>query len=436
MNKCIKVTIKNCNELDYKVMDKTLREIQYLTCKASNKAMQMYYMWEYERIDYKNKNGEYPDEKEAYGKIYRNVVEGEMKTIMNTINTANVGQTNAYVMKKWNADKSDILKYKKSVANFKLNMPIYLKNTSYKIYQGNNGYEVDCSIFNKSQELKHLTILIDKLDGNKTSTLNKMISGIYKQGAAQITRDNKGKWYLTLSFSFEAEKKELDLNRIVGVDVGITNALTMQIWDNTLIEWERVSWRECVLDGKELIHYRQKIQARRIALLKNSKIAEINTGKAGHGRTKRIENIDSMSEKVKHFRETLNHKYSRYVVDFAIKHNCGCIQMENLSGFGESVSETLLKNWSYYDLQHKIKYKAEEKGMNINFINPYCTSLRCSNCGNIDDKNRNCKNNQAKFKCTICEYEENADINAAKNISLPDIENLIKMKLKTKAKVK
>jgi len=412
-------------------MDKTLRDIQHLTCKASNKAMQMYYMWEYEKLKYKNKYGEYPNEKEMYGKTYRNVVEAEMKSIMNTFNTSNVGQTNAFVMKKWNNDKKDILNYRKSVANFKLDMPIYLKNCSYKLLQGNNGYEINCAIFNKSQDLKHLIFTIDKLDGNKKATLNKIMSGTYKQGALQIIK-KKNKWCLLISFGFEIDKKELDINRIVGVDVGITNALTMQIWDNKLQEWDRLSWRNCVLDGKELIHYRQKIMARRIALLKNSKVAQENTGKAGHGRTKRIEPINHMSDKVKNFRDTFNHKYSKYVIDFAIRNNCGNIQMEDLSGFGESVSETLLKNWSYYDLQQKIKYKAEENNIEINFINPKYTSLRCSSCGCIDKENRDCKKAQAKFECVICGHKENADINAAKNICLPNIEQIIKEQLKTK----
>ncbi|MFL0198873.1 RNA-guided endonuclease TnpB family protein [Clostridium sp. WILCCON 0269] len=164
------------------------------------------------------------------------------------------------------------------------------------------------------------------------------------------------------------------------------------------------------MDGKELIHYRQKIQARRTALLKNSKLAEKNKGKAGHGRTKRIEGVTRMSEKVKNFRDTLNHKYSRYVVDFAIKHDCGCIQVEDLSGYDKNAIETLLKNWSYYDLQQKIKYKAEEHGIEISFVNPKYTSLRCSSCGNIHKGNKDCKNNQAKFECAICGHEENAVI--------------------------
>ncbi|MFL0198135.1 RNA-guided endonuclease TnpB family protein [Clostridium sp. WILCCON 0269] len=167
-------------------------------------------------------------------------------------------------------------------------------------------------------------------------------------------------------------------------------------------------------------------------IIKNSKLAEESKGKAGHGRTKRIESITHMSEKIKCFRDTLNHKYSKYVVDFAIKNNCGCIQMEDLTGYSNGVTEAFLKNWSYYDLQQKIKYKAEECGIKMNFVNPKYTSLRCSSCGNIHKENRNCKSNQAKFECTICRHKENSDINAARNISLPDIEDIIKEQLKSK----
>lgn len=99
--------------------------------------------------------------------------------------------------------------------------------------------------------------------------------------------------------------------------------------------------------------------------------------------------------------------------------------MENLSGFTESQHEKFLRDWSYFDLQSKIKYKAEENGIEIKLINPYMTSKRCSKCGNIDYNNRDCKNNQSKFECVVCKYSDNADINDAENISLPNIEKII-----------
>lgn len=428
--KCIKVTIKSCNNIDWKSLNKVLSDIRYMTCKASNKAMQMYYMWENEKIEYKNSTGEYPNEHDKFGKTYRNVVESEMKLIMNTVNTSNVSQTNAFVMKKWNTDKKDILSLKKSLANFKLDMPIFIYNKNFKISQGNKGYEVDCAIYNKSQDIKHFTFLIDKLDNNKKTTLNKIISGIYKQGSAQIIQDKKGKWYLIISFSFEPQTKSLDPERILGIDLGITNVATMQIWDCNNHDWDWLSYKECMIDGKELIHFRQKIYARNRQLSIASKCA--GKGRIGHGYETRLKPVEVSRDKVNKFRDTYNHKTSRYIIDYAIKHNCGTIQMEDLSNFSNEQSQTLLKNWSYYDLQSKIEYKATEVGIIVKLIKPYMTSKRCSKCGCIDEANRDCKKNQAKFKCIVCNYEENADINAAKNISLPDIDKIIKEQLKIK----
>jgi putative transposase len=46
-------------------------------------------------------------------------------------------------------------------------------------------------------------------------------------------------------------------------------------------------------------------------------------------------------------------------------------------------------------------------------VNPRHTSQRCSCCGHTAKENRL---SQALFRCQSCGYEENADINAAKNI--------------------
>jgi len=47
-------------------------------------------------------------------------------------------------------------------------------------------------------------------------------------------------------------------------------------------------------------------------------------------------------------------------------------------------------------------------------ITPAFTSQRCSACGQVDGKSRE---SQAVFRCTVCGYACNADINAAKNIA-------------------
>ena len=68
-------------------------------------------------------------------------------------------------------------------------------------------------------------------------------------------------------------------------------------------------------------------------------------------------------------------------------------------------------------LINKTEYKAKENGIIVRKVNPQYTSQHCSKCGFIDRDNRL---SQAQFKCSKCDYSENADFNAARNIALLD----------------
>jgi IS605 OrfB family transposase len=393
----------------------------------------------YESMEYKNLYGQTLDVKPLCGKSFDAYVEYQMKEIMNVCNTGNVAQTRQFVTNRFKDDKSKgLLKNEVNGSNFKKDMPIIIHNKMFKLIQTDNGYSIECGLFNREKQketaINRVTFIMDKLDGNGKSTLNRIISGQYKQGSGQIIQDKKGKWYFIISFSFEPEVRQLDTNRILGVDLGITNAATMQIWDETKQDWDRLSYKECMLDGKELIHFRQKIEARKRDFLRLRKVTgitnEYSKGKKGHGTQARIKPIENLNDKIANFRDTMNHKYSKYIVDMALKNNCGIIQMENLEGFTEKAENSFLKSWSYYDLQSKIIYKAKEHGIEVIKVNPKYTSKRCSKCGCIHNDNRDCKNNQSRFECVVCGYgndgKVNADINAAKNIALPNIDEIIK----------
>ena len=133
-----------------------------------------------------------------------------------------------------------------------------------------------------------------------------------------------------------------------------------------------------------------------------------------------------INDKIARFRDTANHKYSRALIEYAVKKNCGIIQMENLTGISDN-TDCFLKDWSYYDLQTKIENKAKEMGIKVVYIKAQYTSQRCSRCGYIDVNNRI---RQALFKCQNCGYETNADYNASQNIGMYDIENIIEETLK------
>lgn len=202
----------------------------------------------------------------------------------------------------------------------------------------------------------------------------------------------------------------------------------MIAYDSENDRYDCFSWKTNVIDGSELIKFRQKYYNLRKEMSIASKY--VGNGRIGHGYKTRMRPVDKVRDKVANFADTINHKYSRYIVDFAVKNNCGVIQMEDLSGATANTNEKFLKDWSYYDLQNKIQYKAKEQGIEVIKVNPRYTSKRCSKCGNIHEENRDCKNNQAKFKCVVCGHEENADINASKNIAIPHIDKIIDTYLK------
>ncbi|RXI54964.1 RNA-guided endonuclease InsQ/TnpB family protein [Clostridium tetani] len=442
MNKCIKVELKSCLEknLSNKQSQKFLKDIQYLSWKGCNRAITYLYNHDMKNSELKYKNLPKIDPNKEYGKSLGSWIEDKLKEIMVGCLTTNVAQTRAFVMNRYKQDKKQgLLKGNVSLSNFKRNMPIIIHNKAYKIIKDDKGYIAEIGLFNliKQKELgiKRLTFRINKLDGNKKSTLNKIINEDYKLGSGQIKQDSKGKWYLLISYSFKNEIVEgLDKDKILGIDLGIVNTVAMSIYNIKKDTWEQTRYKDTVIDGEELIHFRKKIEARKKSLSIGSKYC--GDGRIGHGYKTRMKPFLNIKDKISKFRDTYNHKISRYIIDFAIKNKCGAIQMEDLSGFPEYQTEKFLKDWTYYDLQNKLKYKAEEIGIDIIFINPKYTSQRCSKCGNINNKNRDCKKDQAKFQCIICGYKENADINASKNISIPYIDDIIKEYLKENNSIK
>jgi IS605 OrfB family transposase len=476
-----------------------------------------------------------------------------MKEIMDICNTSNVGTLHQQqVQNDWKRLKHEVLCYKSSVPSYKIDTPVYIKNSNYKL-RNESGYFVNISLFSE-KGLKQIEqnkgfqvqFQIDKLDGNKKATLKKIIEGnkyiteinrineklknenlkplekdvlinqlktttsvyetllskgeVYKQGSAQLKISKKGKIELLMSFTFESVKKDLDYNRILGIDLGIVNVATMSIWDDNYKEYDYISYKQNVMNGNELIAYRQKLYSmglsekdiqkeiykynlqlhqkqlnkcevgminglevvkyrettekrkRELSIAskycgnKNDYIFEDDTisGRLGHGRDTKMKPVDKVRNRISNFVDTFNHKYSKYIVNFAIRNNCGTIQMEDLSGFSDQQKDKFLKNWSYYDLQDKIKSKANEVGIVVKFVLPHYTSLRCNSCGFIDYQNRDCKNNQAKFECVKCEHGKidekgkgriNADINASTNIALPNIESIILEQLEAQSKL-
>ncbi len=73
----------------------------------------------------------------------------------------------------------------------------------------------------------------------------------------------------------------------------------------------------------------------------------------------------------------------------------------------------VISDASWAEFRTMIEYKSEWYGKKLVLVSPEYTSQKCNACGHIEKDNRK---SQSKFVCISCNHEENADINAAKNI--------------------
>lgn len=181
------------------------------------------------------------------------------------------------------------------------------------------------------------------------------------------------------------------------------------------------------IDGGEIASFRHMVEGRKRELQRQGKYC--GQGRVGHGTHTRIRPLETLNDKIANFRNTANHRYSKYIVEMAKKHGCGTIQMERLEHIAKD--NLFLKEWTYFDLRSKVEYKAKEAGIRVVLINPAYTSQRCSQCGHIDSVNRPKETKgQAYFQCVKCGYQANADYNASQNIATKDIERIIQETLR------
>jgi len=344
-----------------------------------------------------------------------------LKEVCSRINTQNLTQTIKRADDKWKSDLKDVLKGDKSIPTFKKDCPIDIVTQAYTLKRGTEGYELQVSLMSRSyarelgREYGYFTLLLGVHDKTQKVILERILSGEYKAAVSQIIRA-KNKWFVNLAYSFEKESANLDPENIMGIDMGMVYPVYIA-FNNSLHRYK--------IDGGEIERFRRQVERRRNQLLGQGKYC--GDGRKGHGRKTRIRPIEVTSEKIANFRDSCNHRYSRFVVDMAIKHRCGTIQMEDLSGINQR--ETFLKNWPYFDLQKKIEYKAKEKGIQVLYVSPSYTSQRCSECGYIHKDNRF---TQADFFCMACGFKALADYNAARNIAIPDIDQIIDDRLRKK----
>lgn len=238
--------------------------------------------------------------------------------------------------------------------------------------------------------------------------IDRMFTNEYEICDSSIGISSKGKIELNLSLKIPLAENKLDEDVTVGVDLGLAIPVMMALNNNL---YERKSFGSY----DEFTRQRIKIQAEKRRIQRSLK----NTS-GGHGRTKKLIHLEKIQKRERNFAKTFNHNASKQVVQYALANNAKYINVEDLSGYDSQ--DFVLRNWSYYELQQMITYKAKKEGIEVRKIKPQYTSQTCSICGE-----RGIRSSQSVFECTNpdCKchklYDKfNADFNAARNIAMSE----------------
>ncbi len=205
----------------------------------------------------------------------------------------------------------------------------------------------------------------------------------------RIVRKAEG-WYVSFTCEVPDPQPLPETGKAVGIDVGIARLLTTS-------------------DGEHAENPRWYRNAQGKLRLKQRELARSKKG--GKNRGKRANEVQRLHLKVKRQRKD----YIDKIVDYLVK-QYDLIAIEDLKPTNMVRNKHLSKSildagWGYF--RERLNIKAVDAGCTVVAVNPAYTSQTCSACGCVNRENRP---DQATLCCVECGHEDNADVNAAKNI--------------------
>ena len=306
------------------------------------------------------------------------------------------------------AFKNGFAKGERSATNYKRTFPLMTYGRHLRFFEKDDEYFIKWV-----NKLVFKVVLSKKEHKNYVELqhfLRKVLTGEYKVGQSSLEFNKKNKLILNLTCDIPTKTKgEFVEGRTLGVDLGLAVPAYVSVSDNIQV-------RKGFGSYEEFARTRQQFKARKARLYKQRELA-----KGGKGRKKKMKSLDELASKESNFAKTYNHQLSHKIVEFALKNQCEYINLEKINS--ETLDDRLLAQWSYYQLQEQIIYKAERVGIKVRKVNPKYTSQKCSCCGHISKDNRpKGDKGQAYFSCTNPECKMhgeviNADWNASINIA-------------------
>ena len=345
-----------------------------------------------------------PPQSFAYSVVTEGDTEGLTAQILNELKQN--------VFSHYNADTKEVLKGEKAISNYKKGMPIpFPFNDSIKLYEKDGFFYLKWYngirfLLNFGRDASNNQLIVERCLGISKDEIS------YKACTSSIQIKKNGnhtKIFLLLVVDIPVEQYAPKPSMVVGVDLGLN--VPVYVATNSTLEREAIGGREAFLNQRGAFQRRFRALQR------------LQTTKGGRGRSHKLEPLERLREAERNWVRTQNHLFSNKVINFATNVGASTIQMEKLTNFGKDAQgevkedkKYVLRNWSYFELQNFIEYKAKKAGIKVKYINPAFTSQTCSECGQLGERD------STHFKCTNpdcpnCGKDIHADYNGARNIA-------------------
>jgi len=246
----------------------------------------------------------------------------------------------------YNSERLAYWKGDKSLRNYKKDIPIPFGGDLVKLGNDEKRRDFKFTLF----KIPFRTYL-GKDRSDKKVLLQRALVGQIKICTSSI-QIIKGKLFLLLALELPKQVNVLKEHIIAEASLSIEHPITV------IIEKDNFQ----IGSKEEFLYRRMAIQAARH---RAQKAAAFNKG--GHGRTKKLKSLDHFQEKERRYIDSRLHTYSRRLIDICVKSGAGTLLLVNQSNKEDVAKEDefLLRNWSYYGLIEKIKYKANMAGINV-----------------------------------------------------------------------
>ena len=234
-------------------------------------------------------------------------------------------------------------------------------------------------------------LLLSKI-GDVRIRLHRQPQGTIKTSTIIV---KNGKYYVC--FSCEVEEQRLPASeKQIGIDLGVSQLAATSDGDR--------------IESPQFLHKSEE-------KLKRKQRAVAKKKRGSNRRRKAVRELAGLHEKVANQRKDYAHKESRKLVN-----EYGLIAFEDLNIQGMVKNHHLAKSIAdsgWNQLVQLVTYKAESAGRQVVQVNPYNTSQRCSDCGEIVKKSLAVRVHQCP-----CGYVADRDENAAINILKLALQNV------------